>query len=125
MPGRAAAPRPTPAQTGEAPASSTAIEPEVEGAAALPVEAAAGPSPAWPDDAAESAFLAEARDRGEVVKPARATEDAAEEHADAKALPSLDALVNRIPAEVRDTLEDLFRAKFVKVQRVPKRALKA
>jgi hypothetical protein len=39
-------------------------------------------------------------------------------------LPALDELVERIPADVRDTLEDLFRAKFVKVARVPKKALK-
>ena len=35
-----------------------------------------------------------------------------------------DDLVQRIPAEVRDTLEDLFRAKFTLVRRVPRRALK-
>ena len=101
---------------------------EVEGEVVQPVRAEimeAGEPTAWPDDAAESAFLAEARDRGEVVKAPRAAEDAAEENADPKALPNLDELVNRIPPEVRDTLEDLFRAKFVRVQRVPKRALKS
>jgi hypothetical protein len=83
-----------------------------------------GESVPWPDDSAEAAFLAEAKERGEVVKAAPATADLAEE-TDPKALPKLDDLVNRIPAEVRDVLEDLFRAKFVKVQRVPKRVLKS
>lgn len=42
----------------------------------------------------------------------------------AGALPPLNDLVQRIPAEVREALEDLFRAKFVAVKRVPKQALK-
>lgn len=78
----------------------------------------------WPDESVESAFLAEARDRGEPIAPARAKEDIADE-TDAKALPPLNELVNRIPADVREALEDLFRARFVTVKRVPKRALKA
>ena len=77
----------------------------------------------WPDETAESSFLAEARARGEVVAPPKPKEEAADD-AEAKPLPSLDELVQRIPAEVRDTLEDLFRARFVTVKRVPKRALK-
>lgn len=80
--------------------------------------------PSWPDESAESAFLAEARDRGEPVKTKVRTDDAPEEN-DPKALPQLDDLVTRIPENVRDVLEDLFRAKFVRVQRVPKRALKS
>lgn len=76
----------------------------------------------WPDEAAEAAFLGEARERGEVVAPKPAPVDV--EETESRALPNLDDLVNRIPANVRDTLEDLFRAKFVRVQRVPKRALK-
>jgi hypothetical protein len=80
------------------------------------------PSSGSSDEMAESAFLAEARERGEVVKPA-AEVDAVEE-VDAKPLPALDELVARIPPEVRDTLEDLFRARFVTVKRVPRKALK-
>lgn len=76
----------------------------------------------WPDESAEVAFLSEARERGEPVVPAAAVE--AVEEAETKALPSLDELVKRLPAEVRDTLEDLFRAKFITVRRVPKKALK-
>jgi hypothetical protein len=75
----------------------------------------------WPDEAAESAFIAEARDRGETVTAAPAS--AAVEESDGKNLPSLDALVKRLSPEVRETLDDLFRAKFVSVRRVPKKAL--
>ncbi|WP_146180157.1 hypothetical protein [Opitutus sp. ER46] len=74
------------------------------------------------DDAAESEFLAEARARGEPVSsPAAATEPV--EEVDSKALPKLDELVARIPPNVRDVLEDLFRARFVSVKRIPKKAL--
>lgn len=83
--------------------------------------------PTWPDEAQESEMRAAAVDRGETLS-SRAAREAAEAAAEAAAeksnLPSLDALIDRIPAEVRDTLEDLFRAKFVKVARVPKKALK-
>jgi hypothetical protein len=106
-----------------APTAATAPERGAEGAA--PSEGVdGGEGPNWPDASAEAAFLAEAKDRGETVAPAKAKAEIADE-TDAKALPALDALVQRIPAEVRDTLEDLFRAKFVRVQRVPKKALKA
>lgn len=43
----------------------------------------------------------------------------------AAALPELDALVQRLPSEVRETLDELFRARFVAVKRVPARALKS
>jgi hypothetical protein len=77
----------------------------------------------WPDDTAESSYLAEARQRGEMPVPA--TSNAQEkEDADPKALPSLDELVERIPAGVREVLDDLFRAKFTKVRRIPRSALK-
>lgn len=64
-----------------------------------------GPSPALPSRAAVPAA------------------DAADEEP-AAPLPNLDALVARIPPEVRETLDDLFRARFTTVQRVPKSALK-
>lgn len=75
------------------------------------------------DESAEAAFLAEARERGEKVTTVRPA-DAAEEVSDNKALPPLDELVKRIPPDVRETLEDLFRARFVAVRRVPAKALK-
>jgi len=80
--------------------------------------------PAGPSEAEESAFLAEARERGETPRPV--TVDTPEEpEPPAKTLPPLSELVGRIPAEVRDTLEELFRARFVSVKRVPRKALKA
>ena len=65
-------------------------------------------------------MLSELKSRGEVVTkmPVEATEET-----DTKNLPPLDELVKRIPAETREALDDLFRAKFVRVVRVPKKAL--
>jgi len=40
-------------------------------------------------------------------------------------LPSLDELVKRIPADVRETLDDLFRVKFTAVKRVAPASLKS
>jgi len=110
--------------------------PSVEVAAIAAATATAGTTgaptfdeegPVWPDEAAESAMRAEVTERGETLnsKAARElAEAAAEAAAEKKNLPKLDDLINRIPADVRDTLEDLFRAKFVKVARTPKKALK-
>src|SRR5207237_7148079 len=85
-----------------------------------------GEPPIGFDESAESAFLADARARGEAAPAARPAAEAIEEtdSAESKALPPLADLVNRIPAEVRETLDDLFRAKFIAVRRVPKSALK-
>lgn len=82
-----------------------------------------GMAPLWPDEAAESAFRAEARERGEPVIAAAPSRDEPE-GAEAGALPQLEPLVARIPADVREVLEDLFRARFVGVKRVPRKALK-
>lgn len=76
------------------------------------------------DEAAEAAFLAEARERGEPVRTSASAEAEPVEDLDPKALPKLDDLVNRLSPEVRETLEDLFRARFHNVKRVPKKALK-
>lgn len=77
------------------------------------------------DEMAESAFRAEARERGEALVPAAAPVAEAEASAPpAGPLPPLNSLVQRIPAEVRETLEELFRAKFVTVRHVPAKALK-
>lgn len=92
----------------------------------MPVETGSGgevPGGGWPDAAMESAFLAEARARGESL-PVKAPESDAADEADARPLPPLNDLVDRIPENVREVLEDLFRARFVTVKRVPKRALK-
>ncbi len=42
-----------------------------------------------------------------------------------ESLPPLEDLVKRIPPATRDLLEELFRARFVTVKRVPKSALKS
>jgi hypothetical protein len=84
--------------------------------------------PKWPDEVAESGMRAEAAQRGETLssKAAReAAEALAEAAAEKRNLPPLDDLINQIPADVRDTLEDLFKAKFNKVARAPKKSLKA
>ena len=50
-----------------------------------------------------------------------------EDDADGKAgsLPEVDALVARLPAEVRETLDELFRARFVSVKKLPKKLFQA
>ena len=79
----------------------------------------------WPTEAEEAAFLSEARERGEPATPVVPKTHAAEEEEDTtKALPKLDELVQRIPPEARELLDDLFRAKFVAVRRVKKVDLK-
>jgi hypothetical protein len=37
----------------------------------------------------------------------------------------VDALVARLPAEVRETLDELFRARFVAVKKLPKKVFQA
>jgi hypothetical protein len=80
-------------------------------------------APSLPGEEAEAAFLAEARERGEDVASVAAALAAAESEDDKGALPPLEELVQKLPAELRDTLDDLFRAKFVKVMRVRKKDL--
>jgi hypothetical protein len=83
-----------------------------------------GGAPAF-DQMAESAYLAEARARGEVAAAAATKAVVEAEESSSLPLPRLDELVERIPAEVRETLEDLFRARFVTVKRFPRKALKS
>lgn len=110
------------------PVSSSPVTPEPDAGEAVAAVAAApaveASSANWPDESSESAFLAEARDRGETVLVKAPETDVADE-SDAKALPPLNELVERIPPGVREVLDDLFRARFVAVRRVPKRALKS
>ena len=81
--------------------------------------------PTVPGDEAEASFLAEARERGEDVASVAAALAAAESEEEKSSLPPLEELVQKLPAELRDTLDDLFRARFVKVIRVRKRDLPA
>ena len=84
--------------------------------------------PAWPDAVAESAYLREQSAGGGMfagadAKPSRSGgEDEADSAADkGRELPSLDGLSERVPAESRALLEELFRARFVRVERIPKK----
>jgi hypothetical protein len=99
-----------------APANRTAAE-------APPSNANPDDTNVWPDENAEAAFIAETRGRGEspVATPPSAEE---EDERSAKTLPPLSELVERIPAETRELMDELFRAKFVAVRKVKKSALK-
>jgi len=107
-----------PARTVESAIAVTDVEPE------LPAADEEAPAAIWPDDSMESAFRAEARERGEPVRVARGPEET-EAETESGGLPKLDELVARIPAGVREAMEDLFRARFVAVKRVPRKALKS
>ncbi len=65
----------------------------------------------WPDGASESAF------------PAAAAAIDNEEQ-DSTDLPPLDSLVSRIPEETRKILDEVFRAQFTGVRKIPKKLLK-
>lgn len=79
--------------------------------------------PRWPDENEEAsiaATLAEPATIREHLDQVAAVKR--EEKADSvRDLPPLEDLVERIPAEVREGLENLFRLKFTKVRRLPKR----
>lgn len=74
-----------------------------------------------PSSEEEAAFLAQEREMGVVTPALMHTETPPE---DKGALPPMDDLVKRIPMPTRDLLDELFRAKFVTVKRVPQSALK-
>jgi hypothetical protein len=96
----------------------TPVEMEEPEAPAVP----SAEAPPWPGDSDEASFLADARARGEPPVPLAAAE---EEMAAPGELPALEPLVARVPAEVREALDDLFRAKFTRVQRVSPSSLKS
>lgn len=78
--------------------------------------------PSMPGEEAERAMLAELRERGEA--PVRAKALSADADEKPVRLPPLDELVKRIPSNVRDTLDELFRARFTGVRKIPADALK-
>ena len=78
-------------------------------------------APAGPSSEEEAAFLAQEREMGIVTPALMHTERLPEEKGE---LPPLEDLVKRIPMPTRDLMEELFRAKFVTVKRIPKSALK-
>jgi hypothetical protein len=70
----------------------------------------------WPDDADESAFLSEAASRGESPAPLA---DRGASPVIGDKLPPMEELVARVPPRVLGLLDDLFRAKFTGVRKVP------
>jgi len=92
------------------------------------VERLSDDGPIWPDESAETAFLSEQQGPSvgislPVTAPV-ASEDEGDREDAAIPLPSLDDLINRVPAHTREVLEDLFRARFVRVVRTKKHLLK-
>jgi hypothetical protein len=81
-------------------------------------------APAGPSPAEEAAFQAEENGDVDVLPVALRSEPEEPEPIVKGELPALDDLIKRIPAEVLETMEELFRAKFVKVERVAKKHLK-
>jgi hypothetical protein len=81
-------------------------------------------APVGPSEGEESAFLAEQREQGYAAPTPAAAKPAAPDPDEKAPLPPLEDLVNRIPAQTRELMDELFRAKFVTVKRVPKSALK-
>ncbi len=75
----------------------------------------------WPSDEAEALARAEASDRGESLQATPVPPE--EEEPEKSALPDLNQLVERLPASLKETLEDLFRARWSRVARFKKRDL--
>jgi hypothetical protein len=112
--------------TREAVAPSSASSP-ASAAPAVPVAEDDAEAGEWPDEAVESAMRAEQREREEQQPtqiPAGSADPAVLDVAPVEPLPSLEAVIEQIPAEVRATLEELFRARFTSVQRVSPSVLK-
>jgi hypothetical protein len=96
-----------------------ALAPVTVAAAAEPVPIPDDEAAQWPEGTTEVAIAkapAEEESASESAAPRPAMPDAP--------LPSLDALVTRIPANVREMLDELFRVKFINVQRLPTSVLK-
>jgi hypothetical protein len=68
-------------------------------------------------------LLAEQSESGGSETPV-ASSKIAEVEDEKSELPPMDDLIKRIPLAARETLEELFRARFVTVKRIPKSALK-
>ena len=88
-----------------------------------PVVVPVAAAPVGPSPEEEAAFLSEERFQ-EAASAPLSVAAAAETEEPAGALPPLDELVARIPAPTRALIDELFRARFVTVKRVPKSALK-
>lgn len=91
-------------------------------------EEADEPAP-WMDAEREAAMQAaieveEAERAAKKAKPSRRQAEAAET-LDGGPLPELDELVAKVPADLQEKMDDLFRAKFQTVKRVPAAVLKS
>jgi len=78
-------------------------------------------APSGPASEEEAVFLAQEREAGVVPGLPVQAGDSEDEKGD---LPPMENLVKRIPGPARELMEELFRARFVTVKRVPKSALK-
>jgi len=88
---------------------------------AAPAGGAAPDAPVGPSSEEEAAFLAQEREMGNITPALMHMEKVPEEKG---VLPPMEDLVKRIPMPTRDLLDELFRAKFVTVKRLPQSALK-
>lgn len=87
-----------------------------------PTSAIAADAPAGPSSEEEAAFLAQEREMGIVTPTLMHVEAPPEEKGE---LPPMEDLVKRIPMPTRELMEELFRARFVTVKRIPQAALKS
>ena len=84
--------------------------------------------PGWPDAGVEDAMRAEISDRdamnGSGAASATRRTRKAEDTLVGGPLPALDSIIAEIPDAVKHTLDELFRAQFSEVRRVPLAVLK-
>jgi len=78
----------------------------------------------WPDEAMEAAMSAEVSEReGPAKKPTKKEREHAET-LDGPPLPKLEEMIATVPADLQEKMDELFRAKFQSVRRVPAATLK-
>jgi hypothetical protein len=97
-------------------------EEEEAPASAIATDVPPADAPVGPSSEEEAAFLAQEREMGIVTPTLMHVEAPPEEKGE---LPPMEDLVKRIPAPAREVLEELFRARFVTVKRIPQSALKS
>lgn len=118
----------------------SALDRKESGGPITPTVNRAAPAPAVEDDdesddpapwmdaereaAMQAAMEVEAAERSAKSKPSRRQVEAAET-LDGGPLPSLEDLIAKVPAELQEKMDELFRAKFQTVKRVPPAVLKS
>ena len=78
-------------------------------------------APVGPSSEEEAAFLATEGGGDSLPLAVSPASDAGDDTGD---LPPMEDLVTRIPGATRELIEELFRARFITVKRIPKAALK-